>query len=260
LFAKVAVFVELFLRGERLRAQELELLQRATKQAELERAGFAALFVGVVSHDLRTPLTAMMSTMQLLGRRLEDDDSKALLARALSSGNRMARMIDQLLDLTRVRLGGGITLSRVELDLGELVARVVEEQRAAHPGREFDVRCSADLRGRWDADRLEQIVQNLVGNAVAHGAKAEPVTITIASDSANASLAVHNVGPPVPYELRTSLFDPFRRGGEHSPSSSGGLGLGLYIVQQVATAHGGRVTLDSDETGTTFRVELPRGP
>ncbi len=258
LVAKVSVFVELFLRGERLRLQELELLRRAAKQAELERARFAELFLGVVSHDLRTPLTAMLSMMQLLGKRLTDDESKRFVQRALASGERMSRMIDQLLDLTRVRLGGGMTLKRANTDLAELVARVVEEQRAAHIGRRFDVRATGDVRGNWDSDRIEQIVQNLVGNAVAHGAKTDPVTITLSGDATHVRLDVHNAGRPVPFELRTSLFDPFRRGTENAPSPSGGLGLGLYIVQQVASAHGGHVKLESDERGTTFRVELPR--
>jgi signal transduction histidine kinase len=257
LIAKVSVFVELHLRGERLRAQEVVLLQQAQKQSDLERHRFAELLLGVVSHDLRAPLAAITAAVQLLDRRLKSPDEKKLTERALASGKRMERMIGQLLDLTRMRLGTGMVLQRTDVDLVELVRRVVAELAIAHPTRVVHVEGHQAVRGRWDADRLEQVVQNLVGNAFQHGAPGEPINIRFTSTADQASIAVHNMGSPIPVELRTSLFDPFRRGIDPRATTSDGLGLGLYIAQQIAVAHGGRIVVESDERGTEFRVELP---
>lgn len=257
LIAKVSVFVELHLRGERLRAQEVVLLQQAQKQSDLERHRFAELLLGVVSHDLRAPLAAITAAVQLLDRRLREPESKKLTERALASGKRMERMIGQLLDLTRMRLGTGMVLQRTEVDLVEVVKRVVAELAIAHPSRVVRLDGHDAVKGRWDEDRLEQVVQNLVGNAFQHGAPGEPVTIRFTSTADQAAIAVRNLGLPIPVDLRTSLFDPFRRGIDPKATTSDGLGLGLYIAQQIAVAHGGRIVVESDDRGTEFRVELP---
>lgn len=258
LVAKVSVFIELHLRGERLRVQELQLLQQAQKQSDLERHRFAELLLGVVSHDLRSPLSALKASLQLLERRETDTASKELVSRATVSADRMDRMIEQLLDLTRVRLGSGMSLSRRLGDLVQVVRGALDEVQAAHPDRTIVLEGARAVEGHWDIDRLEQVLQNLIGNAVRHGSTDAPVMIRVSATKDDVSVVVRNLGAPIPVELRTSLFDPFRRGSTPTPSKHDGLGLGLYIAQQIAMAHQGRIGVQSDDGGTEFRVDLPR--
>jgi signal transduction histidine kinase len=167
-------------------------------------------------------------------------------------------MIEQILDLTRSRLVGGLQLVPTSLDLRTMLVEVIEELRTAHPSRTIELRCPG-LLGVWDADRLEQVFSNLVGNAVHHSPAGTPVTVTARQEGEDIHVEVHNDGPPIPEALRGELFSPFRRGARDSRTSvTAGLGLGLFISSEIVTAHGGTITVESTASeGTTFRVSLP---
>jgi PAS domain S-box-containing protein len=216
------------------------------------------LFVGVVGHDLRNPLMAIMSTAQLALRRDEGGRLFRPLSRILSASERMTRMIEQLLDFTRARVGGGILLEPSEMDLGALGRHVLAEIEDAHAERSILVETIGNLEGVWDPDRLAQVISNLAGNAVSHGTSAAPVRVVLDGSRGDAvSIRISNDGTIRP-EILPVLFEPFR-GTSVRRDQARGLGLGLYITQQIVLAHGGTVNVTSSEReGTTFTVELPR--
>ncbi|AKJ02879.1 PAS domain S-box-containing protein [Archangium gephyra] len=218
---------------------------------------FRERLMGIVSHDLRGPLHGISLTTEQLLRR--DDVAGPVLAgvqRIARSTERMARMITDLLDFTRARLGGGIPLQLRHCNLVELVRATLEEHEVTHPGRFVLSHAPGSYSGEWDPDRLAQVVSNLVGNALQHGARDTPVAVSLEHEDATLVLAVRNQGPPIPEALLPHVFDPFRRANHHSRQ---GLGLGLYIAQQLILAHGGSITVSSrEDSGTTFTVRLPR--
>ncbi|APR77457.1 Histidine protein kinase AsgD [Minicystis rosea] len=226
---------------------------------------FRELFVGMLGHDLRSPLASILTAAGLLLRRggLSPEDAKAA-ERIGAAGLRMKRMIEQILDLTRSRLGGGIPVVLQRTDVCDLVRRIVEELEAAHLGRTIQLTVRGEPRCWCDPDRLAQVVSNLVGNALQHSPPDLPVDVVVERAGQQVRVLVHNGGPPIPADLLPVIFDPFRRSSTAEKDRSlGGLGLGLYISQQIARAHGGRIEVtSSDEAGTTFTLTLPvrRGP
>jgi signal transduction histidine kinase len=202
----------------------------------------------------------MMTAAQLVLMRLEGEgerDAKPL-SRILSSGQRMSRMIDQLLDFTRARAGGGIAVSPREANLADLCSQAVGELELVYPDRKIRCDFAGDQGGTWDPDRLLQIISNLVANAGQHAAPGSDIDVRIDGRSAEALLLeVHNEGA-IPPALLPGLFDPFRVT-RHRRDHSRGLGLGLFIVKELVRAHGGTVEVASSEAaGTTFTVRLPR--
>jgi two-component system sensor histidine kinase/response regulator len=213
-------------------------------------------FVAAVGHDLRNPLSAILTAAQLLEMTATDDRTRLTASRLRSSGKRMSAIIDDLFDLARVRLGGGITIEPDETDLLAVAQRVVAENQQVHPGRRIDVVPTGNLRGEWDERRLEQVLSNLIGNAERHGARESPITVRLNDEHDEVTFSVHNRGTIAP-DVLPALFDPFRSGREKA--SRDGLGLGLFIVRQVIEAHGGTVEVTStEEGGTTVSVRLPR--
>ncbi len=212
------------------------------------------LFVGILGHDLRNPLGAMMTAAQVVLGRSRDPRIADPVGRVLTSGNRALRMVEQLLDMTRIRLGGGVALATTSVDLRELAADAISELDGGDGRVALDVQ--GDSAGEWDADRMLQVLSNLIGNATQHGAGGGAVTVTIDGRAPDrVTLRVHNDGPAIPADLRASLFEPFRG----TRARGGGLGLGLFITSELVSAHGGRLGLTSDDaSGTTFTVELPR--
>jgi signal transduction histidine kinase len=236
-----------------------QLAQRAA-QAELTRTlQYNEMFAGILGHDLRNPLNAILAAAQLLERRISVPELAKPLRRILNSGDRMSRMIGQLLDFTRVRVGRGLELQPAATDLAEVCAHAVDELGTAHPGAPIEIRAHGDLRGHWDNDRIAQVVSNLVGNAVQHGARGAPVVVHLAGDDpAEVRITVENRGA-IPDHLLPILFEPFRAT-QHRGERAGGLGLGLYISREIIEAHGGEVRAASDaERGTQIEVRLPRG-
>jgi PAS domain S-box-containing protein len=234
--------------------------QVRARQALEDSVRFAEQFVAILGHDMRNPLNAIRMAAMLMHRKAGEDSETKLAERIMSSTGRMANMVAQLLDLTRSRLAGGIVIERRPSDLDGIVTGVVDELKAVHPTREVRCALCPGARGEWDAGRLAQVVSNLVGNAIQHGEPSKPVDVRVTTTDGDAVLTIHSFGPPIPPELLPVLFDPYRRG-ETRGVKSEGLGLGLFICEQVVAAHGGRIDVTSSERdGTMFRVRLPRKP
>ncbi len=235
-----------------------DLTERKAAEEELERTlRYHDVFVGVLGHDLGNPLSAILGAAELGQLRRDPDLVRTLFERIESSGRRMKRMIEQLLDVTRIRAAGGLELERAEVDLAAICLAAIDELRGAHEEAAIAFDVAGRAVGSWDADRLTQLVSNLIGNAVEHAAGARGVVVALdGTDPATVTLRVHNEGA-VPPEILPTLFEPFRRAATRRKSA--GLGLGLYITQQIALAHGGSVVVDSDpQHGTTFTATLPR--
>ncbi len=224
---------------------------------------FREMFVGVLGHDLRNPLNTVLMTSRVLTMLPTTPDTiRKKLERVTSSGVRMQRMIEQLLDLTRARLTDGIpiTLGAEPADLGALLAKIVDEMREGQPHCRFDLDVEGLCTARVDSDRLEQVMSNLLGNAVAHGDQAQPIQVVLHCEADWASIAVLNSGSPIPPDFLPHLFNPFARK-QASQRPSAGLGLGLYISERIVAAHGGALSVQSSEAGVTrFTVRLPRRP
>ncbi len=214
--------------------------------------------LGIVGHDLRTPLTAITASAALVMREghLSDRQRRAL-DRVVGGAGRMARLINDLLDYSRARLGNGIPIAPRPSDLDAICRDSMEEVMAAHPGRRVEYRHEGDGQGRWDPDRIQQVLSNLLTNALRYGPVEEPVELAWRSRDGERVITVHNEGMPIDERLQEHIFEPFRRG-DAAGNAWGGVGLGLYIVKEIVRAHGGHVTLRSRAgEGTTFTVELP---
>lgn len=213
-------------------------------------------FVGILSHDLRSPLSAITAGAALLAASANDDQRQArVAARILNSAQRMERMIGDLLDLTRTRLGGAIPLKRVRTDLQQLCDEVLLEVQAVHPDVVVHFSANGNLTGEWDPDRLAQVMSNLLGNAVQHGGGG-PITFKAHDAGEGVTVSVHNGGNPIPLAAQASIFEPLARGGSDATQS---IGLGLFIARAIVTAHGGDIRVRSAAgLGTTFEVLLPR--
>jgi signal transduction histidine kinase len=230
------------------------LAERSARLQE-DAARFGEQLLGIVSHDLRTPLAAILASNQLALRRAGADEVLLRpLRRATGAAKRMERMVADLLDFTRARLGGGIPLRRREADLGKIARYAVEEAQAAHPEHPLVHRLHYE-KALCDPDRMSQVVQNLIANALEHGAARAPVVVETRREAGELVLSVANQGPPIPGDVLPGLFEPFRRG---HPAKSRSLGLGLFIVREIVRAHGGAVEAQSDAGGTRFVVRLPR--
>jgi len=236
-------------------AEEGRRLAEASARAQEDAARFGEQLLGIVSHDLRTPLAAIQASTHAALRRAGGDEAlERALRRAAGSAERMARMVEDLLDFTRARLGGGIPIARREADLGKIARYAVEEAQAALPEHPFEHRLHYE-KGLYDPDRLSQLVQNLLNNAVEHGAPRAPVLVETRRDGDTLLLEVTSQGPVIPASQLEGLFEPFRR---RASGATRNLGLGLFIVREIARAHGGSVAARSAAEGTTFTVRLPR--
>ncbi|WP_375767337.1 PAS domain-containing protein [Archangium gephyra] len=238
-----------------------DISERKLQQQESQkRAEFAEQLIGIVSHDLRNPLNAITLSVAALLRQEELGERQAKgLARISAATERATRMIHDLLDFTRARLGGGIPIERKPLELHAHCRQVVEEVRLAHPDREVEVVQSGEGRGEWDGDRLAQVITNLVNNALAYSPPGTPVRVETRGEDGTVLLRVHNAGKPIPPELLPHLFEPMTRGRPGGDAASRSIGLGLFIVANVVHAHGGTIEVRSEPgEGTTFTARLPR--
>ena len=231
-------------------------------EEEVERRRHAVdTILGVVGHDLRNPLGAVHMSAALLQKRGGLGGWQARpVERMRSSAGRMGRIIADLLSYTRTRLGTGIPIQRTGADLRAVVGRVVDELRAADPGREIVVESAegADLSGAWDADRLEQVASNLVSNAVDHGDPETAVRVELSGTDDDVTLTVRNAGPGLPPEVLEHLFEPFSRPPDERSRKASGLGLGLYICREIVRGHGGEIAARATAEETCVTVRLPR--
>jgi signal transduction histidine kinase/DNA-binding response OmpR family regulator len=229
--------------------------------AERERvAMFQQQMLGIVGHDLRNPLNAISAGLELIAMRAEGQKQIEIpVRRAMSSSMRMTKLVSQLLDMTRARLGQGIPLMRTNSAIAPLIQAVVEELSIAHPEVQIVFEPS-DVQATVDPDRVSQVMSNLIGNAVQYGDKARPIIVTLGSTTDEVAISVRNAvrDRPIPAEALPSLFEPYRQGAGE-PASRGGLGLGLYIANEIVRAHHGTLSVSSTaEHGTVFTVALPR--
>lgn len=246
---KANVFFELHERKRAL-ARQLEERTEALRVNEM--------FMAVLSHDLRTPLQSIVMGAALLQRQTDPARVASLAQRMAQSGERMSGLIEDLLDVTRIRQAGGLTLSPADVCMQGLVQRTLDEVQAGFPDRIVQAAFHGDLVGTWDSNRLGQVLANLVGNALHHGNADAPVRVE--ADGTGASHVVLTVsnGGTIPPALLPHLFNPFRGGERRSEHHHKGLGLGLFIAQQIVLTHGGRISAQSVDGVTRFRVELPR--
>lgn len=218
------------------------------------RALFAEQMVAIVSHDLKNPLTAIRMASDFLQRGERTAKERQLLGHIGQSSERAQRMIADLLDFTQARVGQGITIKAVPLDLHNVIQHAVDELRVAFPAATLVHHAEGLGQACLDADRVQQIIGNLVANSVAYGDLLQPITITSRLGDNACAVAVHNHGPAIPETLLAGLFEPMTRGTDQG-SDVRSVGLGLYIVRELARVHGGDVAVSSCVVaGTTFTV------
>ncbi|WP_224244858.1 sensor histidine kinase [Hyalangium gracile] len=246
----------------------LGTLKDVTRELQMEEESrravdFQEQLVGIVSHDIRSPLGAIISWARIMAAGgPPPEEQQRTFKRITSAALRIERLTRLLLDFARARLGGGITLEPRRCDMRELLQKVTHEFRVAYPDRavSFEVE-GADSHGSWDPDRLGQVLSNLLENALKYSPPDTAVRLGARGEKDQVVLAVHNQGKPIPSELMPHIFEPFRRGPQSSRTAKTSYGLGLYIVQEIVHAHGGTIEVRSDiEEGTTFTVCLPRVP
>jgi signal transduction histidine kinase len=250
---------------ERLRQvvqEQVQALDRAETLAEelRKRASFEQQLIGIVSHDLRNPVTAILVGAASLLRSDDLDERKIKsVVRIQSSAERAHRMIHDLLDFTQARLGGGLRVEPRPMDLHELLLGVLNEVEATHAGRELQFSRGEDGRGIWDQDRLAQVAQNLLTNAIKYSPEGTPIQVETRNEDGWLVLSVRNQGAPIPPERLSQLFEPLQRATSELDRAGRSVGLGLYIVKQVVDAHGGEIAVESTAgSGTVFTVRLPQ--
>jgi signal transduction histidine kinase len=228
--------------------------------AEVDKA--RDLFLGMLGHDLRGPLSTIASSASLALRRRPDDSKQAAVI--LRSVAQMKALLDDLVEYTRHRLGSELAIDPVNLHLDRFARDTLNEIAVVSAERILDLHVEGDMEGEWDARRLHQALSNLVFNALKYGLSDAPIHIFLDGTRANeVILAVQNAGKPIPRGMLPTIFDPLARVASEdttseSLSAGANLGLGLYVVREIANAHGGSVDVTSDETATRFELRLPR--
>jgi signal transduction histidine kinase len=238
----------------------------AIDQALAESIGFFSeqversrnLLLGMLGHDMRSPLTAIQMTASYLAALNAGDEVSEAAARLIRGGASIKALVDDLVDFNRTKLGLGINITLANIDLAKVFADEVEQLRVAHPGHRLELEVIGDTRGFWDGLRLQQLLRNLVSNAIKYGEADAPVRVLLTGEEAAVRIEVVNRGPALDQSALDQIFDPLKRGPVQRHDTCSGLGLGLYIVREVARAHGGDVDVRSDKGNTVFAVRLPR--
>ena len=240
----------------------------AAQFGELTEARSAALlreqFIAILGHDLRNPLMAINMSARLLASPEMGLSPPALrvATRISSSSTRAFKLVDDILDFARGRMGGGFSVTMKEVhDIGDTLRQVVSEFAQTNPDRQFDVDIDAPRAVLCDRGRLQQLTSNLVANALTHGSPSGPVSVSARVSDDLIALTVSNEGEPIPPEMLAEIFKPFWRRGSAGAGSNEGLGLGLFISAEIVRAHGGQIeAMSSRDSGTTFAVRLPLKP
>jgi signal transduction histidine kinase len=226
--------------------------------AEVEQA--RNLLLGMLGHDMRSPLNTILTTASYLAALNAGEKVSEAASRLIRSGASMRALLEDLVDFNRTKLGLGINVAPTHADLAAVFADEVEQLRGAHPGRRIELAVSGDTGGHWDGRRLQQVLRNLISNAIRYGAQDGAVRVVLTGGGADVCCEVTNSGPAIERSALEQIFDPLRRGPDRGDSRGAdeGLGLGLYIVREIARAHGGQVAVRSGEGETVFTVRLPR--
>ncbi|SHN08510.1 hypothetical protein SAMN05216593_107112 [Pseudomonas asturiensis] len=221
------------------------------------------IFLAILGHDLRAPLQAVSMSTELLARKLVmDDKTQGYISRIKTSTRHMGTMVGDLLEFVRSRLGASLPVERKYMDLAGACREALEEASAGQPGSAPVLTIEGDTQGHWDSGRIGQMLQNLIGNALQHGAASHEISVQIKGGPDTVELVVHNEGKPIAEDAIGTIFDPLVRSSEENSESrttSTSLGLGLFIVKEVVNAHSGSITVTSTiGDGTTFTVVLPK--
>lgn len=220
------------------------------------------LFLGILGHDLRNPIGAMTMSAELIAKIGSlTERQKLFVDQILVSSNRAIEILDQLLDLTRARIGSGLQVIREQMDMAFVARQLVDEMRAAHPERTFTIGVSGETEGEWDRPRIGQVFSNLLGNAVQYGFKDLPIQVEITGGQDEVVVSIRNDGLPIPPSTINRVFDALVRSSpeESGHGQSNHLGLGLYITKEIVSAHGGTIKVTSSEKhGTKFTAVFPR--
>jgi len=218
------------------------------------------LLLGMIGHDMRSPLQTIQMTAAYLAALNAGVDVSQAASRLIRSGARMQALLDDLVDFNRTRLGLGINIAPTNVDLATIFANELEQMGAAHPDRQLEFEAAGNTRGFWDGPRLQQVLSNLVLNAIKYGAPGAPVRVAVIGERTRVLFEVRNSGPAIEASTMGRIFDPLSRGPgqDLNDTRTDGLGLGLYIAREIAKAHGGDIEARSDETETVFAVHLPR--
>jgi signal transduction histidine kinase len=225
---------------------------------QVERA--RNLLLGMLGHDMRNPLNVIQMTASYLAALNAGEEISEAASRLVRSGACMRALLDDLVDFNRTKLGLGINIRLANVDLAKVFADELEQLRGAHPGCRLELELIGDTRGLWDGLRLQQLLRNLVLNAIKYGEPDAPVRVVVTGQEADVRIEVVNSGPTIERSDLDQILDPLKRGSAQRDrqATDEGLGLGLYIVREVAKAHGGEVDVCSDRGETVFTVRLPR--
>ncbi|CAN5733212.1 PAS domain-containing sensor histidine kinase [soil metagenome] len=238
------------------RLEELVAEENRSHAESRDRALFAEQMVGIVSHDLRNPLSTIVMGTEMLASSELPSAQQRISGQIIRAADRAQRLISELLDFTQARVGVGLSASRVPVDLHQVVAESIDELRIAHVGREIVHTRSGSGECSVDPDRLAQLLGNLIANAIAYGKRDTPITVASRGEPEQVVISVHNRGEPIPEAIQASLFEPMTRGAKGGEARS--IGLGLFIVKEIARSHGGTASVvSSGDEGTTFTVTLP---
>lgn len=228
-----------------------------THTARLDKS--RELFLAILGHDLRNPLSAVAGLAGLLREENLDPSSLELVTHITTGTDFMAKLVEDLLEFAAMRITNGVIISPAPMDLLPLGRDAVAEMKAIHPDREFHLEHQGDLTGEWDKVRLRQLLSNLLGNAAQHGATDQPIAVSLEAADDQAVIVVRNQGIPIPAKDLETIFEPMKRYARgEDRSSHGGVGLGLFIASEIAAAHGGSIEAQSDDQETYFTVSLPR--
>jgi signal transduction histidine kinase len=218
---------------------------------ERETAELREQFIAVLGHDLRTPLSAILTAVEVARRQALDEKMLKLVDHVGRSARRIAALVDDMVDFTRGRMGGGIALAlRPETELAQVFEQIVAELRAIHPHQTIHVRMQPIGTILCDAGRMGQLLSNLLKNALVHGDVDRPIEVTVNHVNDVFRLSVTNAGPRIPDDVKRQLFKPFWRGAARHPGE--GLGLGLFIVSEIARSHGGTLDVTTSDEATSF--------
>lgn len=216
------------------------------------------IFLGVLGHDLRGPLTAILLTSNLMSQMTADTPLSRLVRRLVMSGERMSTLLDDLLDFSRSSLGVGLRITRRNSDLAQELQDEIDMLRMAWPDARIDFSSSGEIHGAYDASRVREAMANLVNNAVKYGEQGGDVSVHLASDEDGIVLTVENTGAAISDDTLARMFDPLQRGAAATTRDDGtSLGLGLFVVREIARAHQGDVTVTSTGNRTAFTMQLP---
>ena len=238
-------------------------LTESIRHYSKKHSGSKDLFLGILSHDLRNPVGAILGAAHLTLRiGTLNEKQKMLLSQIVESAGRIEEIVSHLLDLTRARFGSGLPVIKTPMNFDFVSRQMVAESQVANPGREITLEISGDMEGNWDKARIGQVFSNLLGNALQYSFKGTPVEVTVMGDPEQIILSVHNEGIPIPADQVGRIFDSLTRSTQvnaQEKTGSTNLGLGLYITKEIVIGHGGTIGVTSTERGgTTFTAKFPR--